>query len=122
MTLHGKGKRRQQVGEITVMYAIIKACGKQYKVEKGSKFEIDRVAGEEGSTIEFPEVLFLSSDGQATIGNPTIAGACVKAEIVEHLRGPKMIVFKMKRRKRSRVKKGHRQELTRIVITDIVAG
>ncbi len=104
------------------MYAIIKTCGRQYKVEKGSKFEIDRVAGDEGSSIEFAEVLFLSADGQATVGTPTIAGACVKAEIIEHLRGPKIIVFKMKRRKRNRVKKGHRQELTRIVITDIVPG
>jgi len=104
------------------MYAIIKTSGKQYKVEKGNKFEIDRVAGDEGSSIEFAEVLFVSNEGQATIGDPTIAGACVKAEIVEHLRGPKLIVFKMKRRKRNRVKKGHRQELTRIVITDIVAG
>ena len=108
------------------MYAIIKACGKQYKVEKGSKFEIDRVAGEEGSTIEFPEVLFLSSDGQATIGNPTIAGACVKAEIVEHLRGPKMIVFKMKRRKRSRVKYNpqecpHIKRIVRIIFAAIGA-
>ncbi len=103
------------------MYAIIKTSGRQYKVEKGSKFTIDRVAAEEGSSIEFTEVLFVSNDGQAIVGGPTIAGACVKAEIVEHLRGPKLIVFKMKRRKRNRVKKGHRQELTRIIITDIVA-
>ncbi|MFA6930700.1 MAG: 50S ribosomal protein L21 [Lentisphaeria bacterium] len=104
------------------MYAIIKASGKQYKVEPGKKIELDRVAGEPGEVIDLNEVLFFSNDGKATIGDPVIAGACVKAEVVEHFRGPKLIVFKMKRRKRSRVKKGHRQEMTRLKVTDIVLG
>jgi len=104
------------------MYAIIKASGKQYKVEPGKKFEMDRVSGEPGEVIDLTEVLFYSNDGQSTIGDPTISGACVKAEVVEHFRGPKLIVFKMKRRKRSRVKKGHRQEMTRLKVTEIVLG
>jgi len=104
------------------MYAIIKASGKQYKVEPGKKFEMDRVSGEPGAVIDLNEVLFYSNDGQATIGDPTISGACVKAEVVEHFRGPKLIVFKMKRRKRSRVKNGHRQEMTRLKVTEIVLG
>jgi len=102
------------------MYAIINTSGKQYKVEVGTEFEIDRIAGEVGSVVDFNEVL-LTSDGENTvIGQPTVKGASVKAEITKHLRGPKLIVFKMKRRKRNRVKKGHRQELTRLTVKDIV--
>ena len=104
------------------MYAIIKASGKQYKVEPGKKLEMDRVSGEPGAVIDLTDVLFYSNEGQSTIGDPTISGACVKAEVVEHFRGPKLIVFKMKRRKRSRVKKGHRQEMTRLKVTEIVLG
>ena len=104
------------------MYAIIKASGKQYKVEPGKKIELDRVSAEPGEVIDLTEVLFYSNDGQSMIGEPTISGACVKAEVVEHYRGPKLIVFKMKRRKRSRVKKGHRQEMTRLKVTEIVLG
>ena len=104
------------------MYAIIKTSGKQYKVEAGTKFEIDRIEGEVGSVVEFGDVL-LTSDGETLyVGNPTVAGAKVQAEITAHVRGPKLIVFKMKRRKRSRVKKGHRQELTRLTVKDIVLG
>ncbi len=104
------------------MYAIIKTSGKQYKVEAGTKFEIDRIEGEVGSVVEFGDVL-LTSDGETlNVGNPTVAGAKVQAEITAHVRGPKLIVFKMKRRKRSRVKKGHRQELTRLTVKDIVLG
>ncbi len=72
--------------------------------------------------IDLTEVLFYSNEGQSTIGDPTISGACVKAEVVEHFRGPKLIVFKMKRRKRSRVKNRHRQEMTRLKVTEIVLG
>jgi len=104
------------------MYAVIKASGKQYKVEPGQKLELDRVSAEPGDVIDLTDVLFYSNDGQATVGDPTISGACVKAEVIEHFRGPKLIVFKMKRRKRSRVKKGHRQEMTRLKVTDIVLG
>ncbi len=102
------------------MYAIIKASGKQYKVEPGKKLELDRMAGEPGEVIDLTEVLFYSNDGQVMIGDPVISGACVKAEVIEHYRGPKLVVFKMKRRKRSRVKKGHRQEMTRLKVTEIV--
>lgn len=104
------------------MYAIIKTSGKQYKVEPDGTFEIDRIAGEAGAAVEFKDVLLVSKDGETVIGNPVISGAVVKAEIAEQFRGPKLIVFKMKRRKRSRVKKGHRQELTRLTVKEIVLG
>jgi len=102
------------------MYAIIKTSGKQYKVEVGTKFEIDRIEGEVGSVVDFDEVLLTSDGDKCNVGAPVVAGAKVQAEITAHVRGPKLIVFKMKRRKRMRVKKGHRQELTRLTVKDIV--
>ena len=102
------------------MYAIIKASGKQYKVEPGQEFEIDHIEGEAGKAIDFNEVLLISNDNDTVFGAPTIAGAVVKAEIKEQFRGPKLIVFKMKRRKRSRCKNGHRQDMTRLTVKEIV--
>ena len=102
------------------MYALIKTSGKQYKVEVGTVLELDRVAAEVGSTIELNENVLMVGDGdKVTIGTPLVAGASVTLEVKEHLRGPKLIVFKMKRRKRYRVKKGHRQELTKVEVKDI---
>jgi len=104
------------------MYAIIKTSGKQFKVEAGTEFEVDRMEGEVGSVVDIDHVLMIGDEGQTTMGNPTVAGAKVSVEIVEHFRGPKLIVFKMKRRKRSRVKNGHRQEQTRLKVTNIALG
>ena len=102
------------------MYALIKTSGKQYKVEVGTVLELDRVAAEVGSTIELNENVLMVGDGdKVTIGTPLVAGASVTLEVKEHMRGPKLIVFKMKRRKRYRVKKGHRQELTKVEVKDI---
>ena len=102
------------------MYALIKTSGKQYKVEVGTVLELDRVAAEVGSTIELNENVLMVGDGdKVTIGTPLVAGASVTLEVKEHLRGPKLIVFKLKRRKRYRVKKGHRQELTKVEVKDI---
>jgi len=103
------------------MYAIIKTSGKQYKVEPGQTFEVDRISGNVGDAVDFSDVLLISKDDATTsFGAPTIAGAVVKAEITEHFRGPKLIVFKMKRRKRSRCKNGHRQDMTRLTVKEIV--
>ena len=102
------------------MYAIIKTSGKQYKVEVGSVLELDRVAAEAGQTIVLDDAVLMIGDGdKVTFGNPTVAGAKVTLEVKEHLRGPKLIVFKMKRRKRYRLKKGHRQELTKVEVKAI---
>ena len=104
------------------MYAIIKTSGKQYKVEAGTVFDVDRVAANEGDVIDLQDCLLMTSDnGQLNVGTPTIAGT-VKVEVKKHFRGPKLIVFKMKRRKRSRVKNGHRQEMTQLEVKEIVLG
>ncbi len=104
------------------MYAIIKTSGKQYKVEPGQDFEIDRIPGNAGDAVDFGEVLLISNDNDTVFGAPTVSGAVVKAEIKDQFRGPKLIVFKMKRRKRSRCKNGHRQDMTRLTVKEIVQG
>ena len=102
------------------MYAVIKTGGKQYRVSANDKLEIERLEGEAGATLEFTEVLMIGSGASVKIGAPTVAGAKVTAELVEQSRGPKVIAFKKRRRKNSRRKKGHRQDLTTIRITDII--
>ena len=105
------------------MYAIIKTSGKQYKAEKGTVLTLDRQKGEAGDTITLEDNVLMVADGDnVTFGTPTVKGTTVTLEIKEHLRGPKLIVFKMKRRKRYRNKQGHRQELTKVEVKDIVLG
>lgn len=102
------------------MYAVIKAGGKQYRVAKDDVVKIERVAGEAGATIEFAEVLLVGSGADVKVGAPTVAGAKVTAELVGQTRGPKLIAFKKRRRKNSRRKKGHRQDLSTVRITGII--
>jgi large subunit ribosomal protein L21 len=102
------------------MYAVIKTGGKQYRVAQNDLLEIERLPGEKGGTIEFSEVLMLGGDGVSKIGAPLIKGAKVVAELVDQTRGPKLIAFKKRRRKNSRRKRGHRQDLTLVRITSIV--
>lgn len=105
------------------MYAVIKLSGKQYKVEPGMVFETDRLDGDQGDSIVLDEDVLLVNDGQELkVGTPSVVGATVELEVVEHLRGEKLVVFKMKRRKRYRVKQGHRQELTRVAVKNINLG
>ena len=103
------------------MYAVIKTGGKQYRVAADDVLEIEKVAGDAGVTVEFVEVLMVGGDAGAKIGAPFLAGAKVLAEVVEQGRGPKVIAFKKRRRKNSRRKRGHRQELTTVKIKSIVA-
>ncbi|MCM5661890.1 50S ribosomal protein L21 [Galbibacter mesophilus] len=103
------------------MYAIVEIAGQQFKVAKDQKVFVHRLASEEGDKVSFDNVLLLDNDGDVTIGAPAIDGAAVEAKVVKHLKGDKVIVFKKKRRKGYRVKNGHRQSLTEIVIEDIVA-
>ena len=103
------------------MYAVIKTGGKQYRVAADDILEVEKVAGDAGATVEFTEVLMVGGNGGAKVGAPTVAGAKVMAEVVEQGRGPKVIAFKKRRRKNSRRKRGHRQELTTVKITAIVA-
>lgn len=102
------------------MYAVIKTGGKQYRVAKDDVVTIERLAGEAGAAVEFTEVLMIGGEGAPRIGCPTIEGARVTGELVEQTRGPKLIAFKKRRRKNSRRKKGHRQDLTMVRITDII--
>ena len=103
------------------MYAVIKTGGKQYRVAENDVLEIERLGGDAGSVIEFAEVLMVGEGESVTIGKPLVAGAKVTAELVEQTRGPKLINFKKRRRKNSRRKKGHRQDLSKVRITGILA-
>jgi large subunit ribosomal protein L21 len=101
------------------MFAVIKTGGKQYRVAADDKITVMTLAGEAGDTVSF-EVLSFFDGETAEIGTPVVAGASVSAEIIEHDRGPKVIAFKKRRRKNSRRKRGHRQDLTVVRITDIL--
>ncbi len=103
------------------MYAIVEIAGQQFKVAKDQKVFVHRLAVEEGKKVSFDNVLLIGDGNKVTIGAPAIDGAQVGAKVLKHLKGDKVIVFKKKRRKGYRVKNGHRQSLTEIVIETIVA-
>ena len=103
------------------MYAIVEIAGQQFKVVKDQKVFVHRLAGEEGDTVTFNNVLLTADGEQITIGAPAIEGAQVGAKISRHLKGDKVIVFKKKRRKGYKKKNGHRQSLTEIVIENILS-
>ena len=101
------------------MYAIVDIAGKQFKVQKDQKLYVHRLDAEEGKSVEFDQVLLVDADGKVNVGTPTVKGATVKAKVLEHMKGDKVIVFKKKRRKGYRVRNGHRQYLTQIQIENI---
>jgi len=103
------------------MYAIVEIAGQQFKVAKDQKVFVHRLQTEEGKKVSFDNVLLLEDGGKVTVGAPAIDGAQVGAKVLKHLKGDKVIVFKKKRRKGYRVKNGHRQSLTEIVIENIIA-
>ena len=104
------------------MFAVLKTGGKQYRVAANQILTVEKLAAEAGETVEFSEILMLGGD-DLKVGAPFVAGATVKAEVLEQLRGEKVISFKKRRRKHSsQRKRGHRQYLTRVRITDILAG
>lgn len=103
------------------MYAIVEIAGHQFKVEKDQRVFVNRLATEEGKKVSFDNVLLLGDGDNVTVGAPAIDGAQVSAKVLKHLKGDKVIVFKKKRRKGYRVKNGHRQSLTEIVIESIAA-
>jgi large subunit ribosomal protein L21 len=104
----------------TKMFAVIKTGGKQYRVAAGDRITVGRITGDAGSSVELGEVLLMGGD-EPKVGAPFVEGARVAAEIVEHNRGEKVIAFKKRRRQNSKRKRGHRQDLTVIRITDILA-
>ncbi len=103
------------------MYAIVEIAGQQFKVVQDQKLFVHRLAAEEGSKVSFDKVYLLDDGKKVSIGAPAITGASVEAKVVSHLKGDKVIVFKKKRRKGYRVKNGHRQALTELVIEKIQA-
>lgn len=100
------------------MYAVIKTGGKQYRVAKNDVIKVELLEAEAGQTVELGEVLMLGGESPV-VGAPTVAGAKVTATVLEQTRGPKIIIFKKRRRKNSRRRTGHRQDLTVLRITDI---
>ena len=102
------------------MYAVVEIAGQQFKVEKDLKVYVNRLEGKEGSKISFDNILMLDNSGKIVLGNPVVKGASVEAKIVKHLKDDKVIVFKKKRRKGYKVKNGHRQALTQILVENIL--
>jgi large subunit ribosomal protein L21 len=102
------------------MFAVIKTGGRQYRVVPDDVLEITKIAGDVGSIVQLGEVLVLGGD-TPVLGVPTVAGASVAAEVLQHKRGPKVIAFKKRRRKNSRRKRGYRDEITVLRITEILA-
>ncbi len=103
------------------MYAVVRTGGKQYRVEPGAAFRVEKLDGAVGDSVELDEVLLVSEDDDAKIGTPLVEGAKVCGTITAQARGPKIIVFKMKRRKGYRRKAGHRQSYTEIRVDKIEA-
>src|SRR5438874_11652877 len=101
------------------MFAVIKTGGRQYRVVPNDVLEIGKIAGEVGTIVQLGEVLVVGGD-TPVLGAPTVAGASVAAEVLQHKRGPKVIAFKKRRRKNSRRKRGYRDEITVLRITEIL--
>ena len=104
------------------MYAVIKTGGKQYRVAANDKILIEKLEGAAGDHVNFTNVLMVSNGGTVDIGAPFIAGATVVGEIEKQARGPHIIIFKKRRRKHYRRRNGHRQDLTSVIITEILTG
>jgi len=101
------------------MYAVIKSGGKQYKVEPGKVVRVEKLSLETGGKVEFDKVLAVSDAGQTTVGNPLVQKAKVTGTVVENDRAKKVTIFKYKRKKQYRVKRGHRQPFTAVQIDAI---
>lgn len=101
------------------MYAIIEACGKQYKVSKGDVVFFEKLDDEEGKKVKFDKVILISDDKKIEVGTPYVKGAAVEGKVVAHGKGKKIIVFKYKAKKNYRRKQGHRQPYTKVEITAI---
>lgn len=100
-------------------YAIVDNGGKQYRAVEGSTIEVDRMDAEVGQQVELGSVLLLVDGEQIAVGAPLVGGARVKTTVVDHLKGPKIVVFRYRPKKRYRVKTGHRQQYTRLLVDSI---
>lgn len=100
-------------------YAIVATGGKQLRVEPGRFYDIERLPVEAEEQVTLDQVLFVNNEGESLVGQPLVEGATVTGTVVSHLRGRKVIIYKMKPKKKTRKKQGHRQELTRLMIDSI---
>ena len=103
------------------MYVIVEIQGQQFKAEAGRRLFVHRVEAERGASVEFDKVLLVDNEGKLTIGAPVVEGAKVVCEVLSHVKGEKVIVFKKKRRKGYKKRNGHRQSFTEILIKEVVA-
>jgi len=101
-------------------YAIVEMSGRQFWIETGKYYDFNRISTELGKQITLNRVLLLNNDGDVLIGKPYLKNIKIKGKILEHFRGKKIIVYKMRPKKKTRKKQGHRQELTRVLIEDII--
>lgn len=104
------------------MYAVIKSGGKQHRVEPGEVVRLEKLAADEGATVDFDEVMLIGEGENVTVGAPFVEGGKVTAEVVNHGRGDKVTIIKMRRRKHYRRQAGHRQWFTEVKIKDIIGG
>jgi large subunit ribosomal protein L21 len=100
-------------------YAIIEISGRQFWIEKGKYYDFNRISEEKGTSISINKILLANNDGDLYIGTPQVKNIKIEAIITEHLRGQKLIVYKMRPKKKTRKKQGHRQDITRVLIEDI---
>ena len=103
------------------MYVIVDIQGQQFKVQKDQKLFVHRIDANEGDVVEFEKVLLIGNDDDITIGSPTIDGAKVVLEVLSHVKGDKVLVFKKKRRKGYRKLNGHRQQFSQVLVKDIIS-
>ena len=103
------------------MYVIVDIQGQQFKVQKDQKLFVHRINANEGDTVEFGKVLLIGNDDDITIGSPTIDGAKVVLEVLSHVKGDKVLVFKKKRRKGYSKLNGHRQQFSQVIVKDIIS-
>jgi large subunit ribosomal protein L21 len=108
-----------KLGGNYMKYAIVEDGGKQYKAIEGGTIDVDRFPAEDGEQIDLERVLLVAEDDEVSVGTPLIEGAKVQATVVSQIKGPKVVVFKYKPRVRYRVKQGHRQRYTRLIIDSI---
>lgn len=102
------------------MFAVVKTGGKQYRVSEGTVLRVEKLEGEKGGVVELNQVIMLDRNGEVTLGTPLVAGAVVKAEIVDQIRDKKVLIFKKIRRHNYRRKRGHRQHLSILRVKEIV--
>lgn len=103
-------------------YAIVEASGKQFWVEPGRFYDLDRLGIDPDSSLTFDKVLLIQHNGETHVGQPYVEGATIEATIMSHLRGRKILVYKMRPKKKTRKRQGHRQDLTRVMIESISVG